>query len=184
MKKELEQYQSKMEKTVHALDTEYNAIRAGRANPHVLDKLVIDYYGQPTPVQQVGNISVPEPRMILITPWDATLIKAIDKAILQSDIGINPSNDGKSIRLIFPELTEERRKDLSKDIKKKGEDSKIAIRNIRRDGIEHFKKIEKVHEITEDDLKGLEDDIQKLTDNFIKVIDKHVEEKIKDIMTV
>lgn len=184
MKKELEQYQSKMEKTVHALDTEYNAIRAGRANPHVLDKLVVDYYGQPTPIQQVGNISVPEPRMILIQPWDASLIKSIDKAILASDIGINPSNDGKAIRLIFPELTEDRRKDLSKDIKKKGEDAKIAIRNIRRDGIEHFKKMEKSNEITEDDLKGLEDDIQKVTDNFIKVIDKHIEDKIKDIMTV
>lgn len=184
MKKELEQYQSKMEKTVHALDTDYNAIRAGRANPHVLDKLMVDYYGQPTPIQQVGNISIPEARMIVIAPWDSTLLKAIEKAILISDIGINPTNDGKTIRLVFPELTEDRRKELSKEIKKKGEDSKIAIRNVRRDGIEHFKKMEKSHEVTEDDLKVLEDDIQKLTDNFVKVIDKHIDDKIKDIMTV
>lgn len=184
MKKELEQYESKMNKTVLALEAEYNTIRAGRANPHVLDKISVDYYGQPTPLQQVGNVSVPEPRMIIIQPWDASLVKAIEKAILSSDVGINPTNDGKCIRLVFPELTEERRKELSKEVKKKGEDAKIAIRNVRRDAIDHFKKIEKSHEITEDDLKGLEDDIQKLTDNFIKVIDKHAEDKMKDILTV
>ncbi|MBC7960706.1 MAG: ribosome recycling factor [Vallitaleaceae bacterium] len=184
MKKELELYKVKMQKTVLSLESEYNTIRAGRANPHVLDKLMIDYYGQPTPIQQVGNISVPEPRLIQIIPWDSTLLKAIDKAIQTSDIGINPTNDGKSIRLVFPELTEERRLNLSKDVKKKGEEAKIAIRNIRRDGIEHFKKMEKAHEITEDDLKTLEDDIQKLTDNFTKDIDKHIDDKIKDILTV
>lgn len=184
MKKELEQYESKMNKTVLALESEYNTIRAGRANPHVLDRILVDYYGQQTPIQQVGNVSVPEPRMIMIQPWDTSLVKEIEKAILSSDVGINPTNDGKCIRLVFPELTEERRKELSKDVKKKGEDAKIAIRNIRRDAIDHFKKAEKANEITEDDLKGLEDDIQKLTDNFIKDIDKHVDEKIKDILTV
>ncbi|PKM95743.1 MAG: ribosome recycling factor [Firmicutes bacterium HGW-Firmicutes-1] len=184
MKKELEIYKVKMEKTVLSLESEYNTLRAGRANPHILDKLMVDYYGQPTPVQQVGNISIPEPRLMQVQPWDKGLLKSIEKAILMSDIGINPTNDGISIRLVFPELTEERRKDLTKDVKKKGEESKVAIRNIRRDGMDHFKKLEKSHELSEDDLKTLEEDLQKLTDNFIKDIDKHVEEKIKDILTV
>lgn len=184
MKKELEIYNTKMGKTVSTLESEYNTLRAGRANPHVLDRIMVDYYGQPTPIQQVGNISIPEPRLIQIAPWDTSLLKSIEKAILISDIGINPGNDGKTIRLVFPELTEERRKDLSKEVKKKGEDAKVAIRNIRRDGIDHFKKIQKNHEISEDELKDFEDDLQKLTDNFIKEIDKHIDDKIKDILTV
>lgn len=184
MKEDIKLYESKMHKTVLALESEFNAIRAGRANPHVLDKISVDYYGQPTPIQQVGAVSVPEPRMIQIVPWDKTLLKAVEKAIMTSELGINPSNDGNAIRLIFPELTEDRRKDLSKDIKKKGEDSKVAVRNVRRDAIEHFKKKEKAHEISEDDLKAAEENIQKLTDNFIKTVDEHVELKIKEIMTV
>jgi ribosome recycling factor len=184
MKKELEIYNTKMGKTVANLEAEYNTLRAGRANPHVLDRIMVDYYGQPTPIQQVGNINIPEPRLIQITPWDTSLLKAIEKAILTSDVGINPSNDGKSIRLVFPELTEERRKELSKEVKKKGEDAKVAIRNIRRDGIDHFKKMHKNHELTEDELKDYEDDLQKMTDNFVKDIDKHIDEKIKDILTV
>lgn len=184
MKKELEVYNSKMSKTVANLESEYNTLRAGRANPHVLDRIMVDYYGQPTPIQQVGNVSIPEPRLIQISPWDTSLLKAIEKAILTSDIGINPSNDGKAIRLVFPELTEERRKELSKEVKKKGEDAKVAIRNIRRDGIDHFKKMNKNHEVTDDELKDYEDDLQKLTDTFVKDIDKHVEDKIKDILTV
>ncbi len=184
MKNELEVFNVKMGKTVTNLEAEYNALRAGRANPHVLDKLQIDYYGQPTPINQVGNISVPEPRIVQITPWDVSLLKAIEKAINTSDIGINPSNDGKSIRLVFPELTEERRKELSKEVKKKGEDSKVAIRNIRRDGIDHFKKMNKNNEVSEDQLKDLEDELQKLTDKYIKNIDKHVDDKTKEILTV
>lgn len=184
MKKELEAYSVKMEKTILALEGEYNTLRAGRANPHVLDKILVDYYGQPTPIGQVGNVSVPEPRLIQIQPWDSNLLKSIEKAILVSDIGINPTNDGKSIRLVFPELTEERRKELSKDVKKKGEESKIAIRNVRRDGMEQFKKQEKKAEISEDELKTIEDELQKLTDKFIKEIDKRIEDKIKDILTV
>lgn len=184
MKKQLEEYSVRMEKTVLSLEGEYNTIRAGRANPHVLDRITVDYYGQPSPLTQVGNVTVPEPRLIQIQPWDATLLKSIEKAIQTSDIGINPTNDGKSIRLVFPELTEERRKDLSKDVKKKGEDSKIAIRNIRRDGMEQLKKQEKKAEISEDELKTLEDELQKVTDKFIKEIDLRVDEKIKDILTV
>lgn len=184
MKNELEVFNVKMGKTVANLEAEYNALRAGRANPHVLDKLQIDYYGQPTPINQVGNISVPEARIVQITPWDVSLLKAIEKAINTSDIGINPSNDGKSIRLVFPELTEERRKELSKEVKKKGEDSKVAIRNIRRDGIDHFKKMNKNNEVSEDQLKDLEDELQKLTDKYIKNIDKHVDDKTKEILTV
>lgn len=184
MIKELEKYEDKMNKTIHALEEEYNTIRAGRANPHVLDKITVDYYGQPTPLQQVGNVSVPESRLIQIQPWDTSILKDIEKAILTSDLGINPSNDGKIIRLAFPELTEERRKALAKEVKKKGEDSKVAIRNIRRDAIDHFKKAEKNNEITEDDLKDLESKVQKLTDNFIKNIDNHIEEKTQDILTV
>jgi ribosome recycling factor len=184
MIKELEKYEDKMKKTINALEEEYNRIRAGRANPHVLDKITVDYYGQPTPLQQVGNVSVPESRLIQIQPWDTSILKDIEKAILASDLGITPSNDGKIIRLVFPELTEERRKELAKDVKKKGENSKVAIRNIRRDAIDHFKKAEKNKEITEDDLQDLENKIQKLTDNFIKDIDGHVDEKTQDILKV
>ena len=177
-------YEEKMTKSYDAMIREFTAIRAGRANPHVLDKLKVDYYGTPTPIQQVGNISVPEPRMLQIQPWEKSLIKAIEKAIMTSDLGITPSNDGTVIRLVFPELTEERRKDLVKDIKKKGEAAKVAIRNIRRDANEVFKKQNKANEISEDDMKDLETKTQKMTDKYIADIDKAVDEKSKEIMTV
>jgi ribosome recycling factor len=176
--------ESKMSKAIHVLKEELAGLRAGRANPAILDKLTVDYYGVPTPVNQLGNISVPEARVIIIQPWDAKLLKEIEKAIQKSDIGINPNNDGKVIRLIFPVLTEERRKDLTKAVKKHGEDSKVAIRSIRRDAIELYKAQEKKHEITEDDLKDAETDIQKMTDKFIAEIDKIVEIKDKEIMEV
>ena len=184
MQERLKVYEEKMNKSYDALLNEYTSIRAGRANPHVLDKIKIDYYGAPTPLQQVANISVPEPRMILIQPWEKKLIKDIEKAILTSDLGINPNNDGSAVRLIFPELTEERRKDLAKDVKKKGENAKVAIRNIRRDANEAFKKMNKNNELTEDDQKDLENQAQKMTDKYISDIDKAVEEKTKEIMTV
>ncbi len=177
-------YDEKMKKTLAALDSDYATIRAGRANPHVLDKIMVDYYGAPTPINQVGNISVPEPRMIQIQPWDSTMLKAIEKAINTSELGINPGNDGKVIRLIFPELSEERRKELNKDVKKKAEASKVAIRNIRRDALDAFKKQEKKKEITEDILKDLEEEMQKLTDKYIADIDKKCEDKCKDILSV
>lgn len=177
-------YEEKMQKCVDYLVAEFAAIRAGRANPNVLNKIRVDYYGTPTPIQQVANVSVPEPRMIQIAPWDRSLIKAIEKAIMTSELGINPNNDGSVIRLIFPEVTEERRKDLSKDVKKKGEEQKVAIRNVRRDAVDAMKKLEKASEITEDDRKNLEDKIQKLTDKYIKDVDKAVEDKTKEIMTV
>ena len=173
MDERLKVYEEKMTKSYDAMIREFTAIRAGRANPHVLDKLKVDYYGTPTPIQQVGNISVPEPRMLQIQPWEKSLIKAIEKAIMTSDLGITPSNDGTVIRLVFPELTEERRKDLVKDIKKKGEAAKVAIRNIRRDANEVFKKQNKANEISEDDMKDLETKTQKMTDKYIA-----------DIMTV
>ena len=179
----LQQYDDKMKKTIDFLESDYAAIRAGRANPHVLDKLRVDYYGTPTPIQQVGNVTVPEARIIQIAPWDKSLIKAIEKAIMTSDLGINPSNDGNVIRLVFPELTEERRKDLVKDVKKKAEDSKVAIRNIRRDGNDAYKKLAK-SEVSEDEIKQLEDELQKLTDKYIKEIDALMESKSKEIMTV
>lgn len=172
-----------MQKTYDFLLGDFATIRAGRANPHVLDKIKVDYYGTPTPIQQVGNISVPDARMIQIAPWEKSLLKAIEKAIQTSDIGINPTNDGSVIRLVFPELTEERRKDLVKEIKKKGEESKVAIRNIRRDGNDSFKKLAKT-EVSEDEIKQLEEALQKLTDKFIKEVDKAVDEKSKDILKV
>lgn len=184
MQSEVKKYQEKMTKTIGALENDYQAIRAGRANPHVLDRVTVEYYGSPTPLNQVGNVSVPEARVLMIQPWDASIIKDIERAILASDVGITPNSDGKIIRLVFPELTEERRKDLTKDIKKKGEDSKIAIRNIRRDALDHFKKAEKAKEITEDDLKDLEKKIQDLTDQFVKEIDGLIESKSKEILTV
>ena len=184
MDERLKVYEEKMTKSYDAMIREFTAIRAGRANPHVLDKLKVDYYGTPTPIQQVGNISVPEPRMLQIQPWEKSLIKAIEKAIMTSDLGITPSNDGTVIRLVFPELTEERRKDLVKDIKKKGEAAKVAIRNIRRDANEVFKKQNKANEISEDDMKDLENKTQKMTDKYIADIDKAVDEKSKEIMTV
>ena len=180
----LEIAEEKMEKTLSNLAEDYSTIRAGRANPAVLNKITVDYYGSPTPLQQVANISVPEARMLVIQPWDRSLIKAIEKAIQASDVGINPNNDGTLIRLIFPELTEERRKDLSKDVKKKGEAAKVAIRNIRRDCVDAIKKAQKAGEITEDDQKKDEEDAQKLTDKFIGKVDKAVEAKTKEIMTV
>ena len=176
-------YDEKMKKAYDFLVTDLGTIRAGRANPHVLDRIKVDYYGTPTPIQQVGNITVPDPRMIQIAPWEKSLIKEIEKAIMISDIGITPSNDGAVIRLVFPELTEERRKELAKDIKKKGEDNKVAIRNARRDGMDAFKKLAK-EEVSEDEIKELGDDLQKLTDKYIKDIDKLIEEKSKEIMTV
>ncbi len=177
-------YEEKMKKTIAALESDYSTIRAGRANPHVLDKITVEYYGTPTPLNQVGNISVPEPRLLQIQPWDSSLLKPIEKAINTSELGIHPNNDGKVIRLVFPELTEERRKELTKDVKKKAEASKVAIRNIRRDAMDVFKKMEKAKELTEDQLKDLEEDTQKLTDKFIAEIDKKSEEKSKDILTV
>ena len=179
----LQVYDDKMKKAFEYLEADYASIRAGRANPHVLDKLRVDYYGTPTPIQQVGNVTVPEARIIQIAPWEKSLLREIEKAILTSDIGINPSNDGTVIRLVFPELTEERRKDLVKEVKKKGEDGKVAIRNIRRDGNDSFKKLAKT-EISEDEIKQLEEQLQKLTDKYIKDIDALIESKSKDIMTV
>lgn len=179
----LQQYDDKMKKTFEHLETEFAAIRAGRANPHVLDKLRVDYYGTPTPIQQVGNVTVPEARIIQIAPWEKSLIKEIEKAIMTSDIGINPTNDGNVIRLVFPELTEDRRKELVKDVKKKGEEGKVAVRNIRRDGNDALKKLAKT-EISEDEIKQLEDQLQKLTDKYIKDIDVLIETKSKEIMTV
>jgi ribosome recycling factor len=184
MSNETKIYEEKMKKSIAALESELNAIRAGRANPHVLDKLTVENYGVETPLAQVGNITVPEARLLQIQPWDASLLKKIEKAINASDLGINPTNDGKVIRLVFPELTEERRKSLTKDVKKKGEDTKVAVRNIRRDAVDQFKKGEKKGEMTEDDLKNLETEIQKLTDKNIENIDKIIESKSKDIMSL
>ncbi|MBP5282339.1 MAG: ribosome recycling factor [Lachnospiraceae bacterium] len=179
----LQQYDNKMKKTVEFLEADFAGIRAGRANPHVLDKLRVDYYGTPTPIQQVGNVTVPEARIIQIAPWDKSMIKAIEKAILTSDLGINPNNDGTVIRLIFPELTEERRKDLAKEVRKKAEEAKVAVRNIRRDGNDAFKKLTK-EDVSEDEVKELSDELQKLTDKYIKEIDSVTEAKNKEIMTV
>ena len=183
MDERLQIFQDKMEKSLANLNEEFAGIRAGRANPHVLDKLRVDYYGTPSPIQSVANVSVPEPRMIQIQPWEASMVKEIEKAILSSDLGINPTNDGKLIRLVFPELTEERRKELAKDIKKKGENAKVAIRNIRRDGNDAFKKL-KGSDVSEDEIKELEDKIQKSTDKYIKEVDAAVDAKSKEIMTV
>lgn len=179
----LQQYEEKMKKAYGFLEADYAAIRAGRANPHVLDKIRVNYYGTPTPIQQVGNVTVPDPRIIQIAPWEKTLLKEIEKAIMTSDLGINPSNDGSVVRLVFPELTEERRKDLVKDIKKKAEEGKVAIRNIRRDGNDAFKKLSK-EDVSEDEIKQLGEELQKLTDKYIKDIDKLMEEKSQEIMKV
>lgn len=184
MDQRLNQYEEKMEKSVGALEKDFAAIRAGRANPHILDKIKVDYYGTPTPLQQVGNISVPEARILQIQPWESSLIKEIEKAVLNSDLGINPTNDGKVIRLVFPELTEDRRKELAKDIKKKGENAKVAIRNIRREANDAFKKMNKASEISDDEVEALEQDVQKLTDKYVANIEKTVEDKTKEIMTV
>lgn len=183
MDEKLKVYEDKMKKTMSNLDGELGTIRAGRANPNVLNKIMVDYYGTPTPLQQVGNISVPEPRMIQIQPWEKNMLKVIEKAIQVSDLGINPTNDGSMIRLVFPELTEERRKELVKDVKKKGEAAKVAIRNIRRDGNDAFKKL-KGTDISEDGIKDLESELQKITDKFIKEVDKAIDVKSKEVMTV
>ena len=183
MHEKLKIYEEKMTKTLAHLDGELAAIRAGRANPNVLNKIVVDYYGTPTPIQQVANVSVPEARMIQIQPWEKSMLKVIEKAIQVSDLGINPTNDGTTVRLVFPELTEERRKELVKDVKKKGEAAKVAVRNIRRDGNDMLKKL-KGSEISEDEIKDMEDELQKTTDRFIKEVDKAVEVKSKEVMTV
>ena len=184
MDERLQVYEDKMSKTMHNLGEEYGGIRAGRANPHVLDKLRVDYYGTPTPIQQVANVNVPEPRMIQIQPWEASMVKEIEKAILTSDLGINPTNDGKVIRLVFPQLTEERRKELAKQVRKYGEEAKVAVRNIRRDAMDKFKKEQKKGEITEDDLKDLEKDMQKLTDDYTKEVDKLTAAKEKELFEI
>ena len=184
MKEVIKKCEEKMTKTCENLDGEFSNIRAGRANPNLLNRIMVEYYGTPTPMQQVGNISVPEPRIIQINPWEKSLLKAIEKAILASDLGITPTNDGTSIRLVFPELTEERRKELVKDIKKKGEAAKVAVRNVRRDANDTLEKMEKSTDITEDERKEGEEKIQKMTDKYVAKIDKSVENKSKEIMTV
>lgn len=180
----LKEFEDKMNKTIENLQTEFTAIRAGRANPHILDKIRVDYYGTPSPLQTVANVSVSEGRTLVIQPWEVSLIKDIEKAILASDLGITPNNDGKVIRLTFPELTTERRKELAKDIKKEGENAKVAIRNVRRDANESIKKQLKANEISEDEQSNLQDDVQKLTDKFIKKVDDAVEVKTNEVMTV
>ncbi len=176
--------EGRMQKSVDNLKEEYVTIRAGRANPHILDRLRVDYYGTPTPIQQVANVSVPEARMIQIQPWESSLIKDIEKAILVSDLGLTPNNDGKTIRLVFPELTEDRRKELAKDIKKKGDNAKVAIRNIRRDANDAIKKENKAGDISDDEAKNSEDEIQKITDKYIAMIDSAIDDKTKEILTV
>lgn len=180
----LEQFETKMQKSFSNLVEEFSTIRAGRANPHILDKIQVDYYGQPTGLQGVANITVPEARVIQIQPWESSLIKEIEKAILSSDVGLTPSNDGKIIRLVFPELTEERRKELVKDVKKKGENAKVAVRNIRRDANDSLKKLNKANEMTDDELKQSENEVQKMTDKYIAEIDKAIDTKSQEIMTV
>ena len=182
MNPKCEQYKAKMEKTIEVMKHEFNTIRAGRANVAVLDKITVDYYGAPTPIQQIASVSTPEPRMLAIQPWDASALKLIEKAILASDLGINPTNDGKIVRLLFPQLTEERRRDLTKEVKHMAENGKVAIRNIRRDAIDHFKKAQKASEITEDELKSLEKDMQDLTDKFVKEVDVEAAAKEKELM--
>lgn len=182
--KDIDQTKIRMEKAITNLEEEFNTIRVGRANPHVLDKITVDYYGTPTPLQQVGNISVPEPRVLMIQPWDSSLLKPIEKALNMSELGIHPTSDGKVIRLVFPELTEEKRKETSKEVKKKGEAAKVAIRNIRRDMMDALKKQKKDGDLTEDDQKNLEEKLQKMTDDFIKQIDKRIDVKTKEVMSV
>ena len=182
MNPKCEQYKVKMEKTIEVMKHEFNTIRAGRANVAVLDKITVDYYGAPTPIQQIASVSTPEPRMLAIQPWDASALKLIEKAILASDLGINPTNDGKIIRLLFPQLTEERRRDLTKEVKNMAEGGKVAIRNIRRDAIDHFKKAQKASEITEDELKSMEKDMQDLTDKYVKEVDVESGKKEKELM--
>lgn len=180
----LDKFEEKMMKTVSVYEENLAEIRAGRANPAILNKITIDYYGTPTPINQVAGISVPEARLIVIQPWDGSILKEIEKEILKSDIGINPSNDGKVIRLAFPELNEERRKEIVKDIRKMAEEAKVAIRSIRREAIDEAKAMQKNSEISEDELKGAEDNIQKLTDKYVEEIDKILEKKEKEVMSI
>ena len=184
MNERLKPFEEKMKKTIGNLDGELSAIRAGRANPNVLNKIMVDYYGTPTPIQQVANISVPEARMIQIQPWEKKMVREIEKAIMTSDLGINPTNDGTTVRLLFPELTEDRRKELAKDIKKKGDNAKVAIRNIRRDANDAIKKENKAGDISDDEAKNSEDEIQKITDKYIAMIDSAIDDKTKEILTV
>lgn len=183
MNERLKVYEEKMTKSVKSLNSELASVRAGRANPHVLDRIQVEYYGTPTPIQQVANVSVPEARLIQIQPWEKSMLRVIEKAILVSDLGINPTNDGTCIRLVFPELTGERRKELAKEVKKKGEAAKVAVRNIRRDGNDMLKKL-KGSEVSEDEIKDMEEQLQKLTDKYIKEVDQAVDEKTKEVMTV
>ena len=184
MSEKTQVYEEKMEKTLKNLENEFQGIRAGRANPHVLDKITVDYYGAPTAIQQVANVSVPEARIIQIAPWEPNMVKAVVKAIQKSDIGINPVDDGKVIRLVFPELTEERRRDLVKSVKKKGEEAKVAVRNIRRDGTDAFKKMKKQEGVSEDEVTALGEELDKITEKYVKKVDAAVEIKSKEIMTV
>jgi ribosome recycling factor len=184
MKEKYPELEAKMKKTIDLLSHELSTIRAGRASASILDKVTVDYYGAATPIIQIASITIPEPRMLVISPWDPGMLKNIEKAILQSDIGINPVNDGKSLRLVFPPLTEERRRDLAKIVRKNGEESKVAIRNLRRDALEKYKSMKKKSEITEDDLKIIEKDLNELVDKHIKEIDKVVEDKEKEILEV
>lgn len=182
MSTDYSEFEAKMKKTTEILSEQFAAVRAGKANPAVLDRITVDYYGTPTPIQQVASISTPDARSLLIQPWDGSVLKGIEKAILASDLGINPQNDGRTIRLVFPQLTEERRKELAKQVKKYGEDAKVAVRNVRRDAMEKFKAQKKKSEITEDDLKIVEKDMQKLTDDYIKEVDKIAANKEKELM--
>lgn len=184
MRPEVKEFDEKMQKSIASVASEFAAVRAGRANPAVLDKITVDYYGTPTPIPQIGSVSVPEPRTLLIQPWDTSVLKLVEKAILASDLGITPTNDGKCIRLSFPQLTEERRRDLTKQVKKLGEDGKVAVRNIRRDALDKFKAMKKKSEITEDDLKSIEDEIQKITDKNCKEIDVMTEKKEKELLEI
>ena len=184
LKDEYKIYEEKMKKSIESVANDFAAVRAGRANASVLNRIHVDYYGTPTPIQRIASVGSPDPRTLLITPWDASALKAIEKAILESDLGINPQNDGRVIRLVFPQLTEERRKELAKQVKKYGEESKVAIRNIRREAIDKFKKQQKASEITEDDYKDIEKDIQKLTDDYIKEVESIAEAKEKELFEI
>ena len=184
LKDEYKVYEEKMKKSIESVENDFAAVRAGRANAAVLNRIMVDYYGTPTPIQQIAAVGSPDPRTLLITPWDATALRSIEKAIQESDLGINPSNDGKSLRLAFPQLTEERRKELVKQIRKYAEGGKVAVRNIRRDAVDHFKKMQKASEITEDDCKDLEKGIQKETDDYIKKVDTLCAKKEKELTEI
>lgn len=182
MSTDYSEFEAKMKKTTEILSEQFASVRAGKANPAVLDRITVDYYGTPTPIQQIASISTPDARSLLIQPWDGSVLKGIEKAILASDLGINPQNDGRTIRLVFPQLTEERRKELAKQVKKYGEEAKVAVRNVRRDAMDKFKAQKKKSEITEDDLKIVEKDMQKLTDDYIKEVDKIAAKKEQELM--